>query len=51
MRATKEIVRRMRERAAAVDDEDLMALCYGSADFQEGLDAFLTKRPPKFAGR
>jgi enoyl-CoA hydratase len=51
MRATKEIVRRMREQAAGVDDKDLIALCYGSADFQEGLDAFLTKRTPKFAGR
>jgi enoyl-CoA hydratase/carnithine racemase len=51
MRATKEIVRRMRERASAIDDKDLIALCYGSADFQEGLDAFLTKRTPKFAGR
>jgi enoyl-CoA hydratase len=51
MRATKEIVRRMREGAAGINDKDLIALCYGSADFQEGLDAFLTKRTPKFAGR
>jgi enoyl-CoA hydratase len=51
MRAAKEVVRRLRERGASIDDKDLVAMCYGSADFQEGLDAFLTKRQPKFAGR
>jgi enoyl-CoA hydratase/carnithine racemase len=51
MRAGTEVVRRMRERFAAVEDQDLIALCYGSADFREGLDAFLAKRPPRFAGR
>ncbi|MFZ1106308.1 MAG: enoyl-CoA hydratase [Hyphomicrobiaceae bacterium] len=51
MRAGKEVVRRMREKFAAVEDKDMVALCYGSSDFREGLDAFLAKRPPKFAGR
>lgn len=51
MRAAKEAVRRLRARAFEVEDKDLIALCYGSDDFREGLDAFLSKRPPNFAGK
>jgi enoyl-CoA hydratase/carnithine racemase len=51
MMAGKEIVRRLRERFGGIEDKDLVALCYGSADFREGLRAFLAKRPPKFTGR
>jgi enoyl-CoA hydratase/carnithine racemase len=51
MRAGKEVVRRMRARFADINDRDLIELCYGSADFREGRDAFLAKRAPRFTGR
>ena len=48
MRATKEALRRMRDTLPP--DEDLIRLCYSSRDFKEGMDAFLTKRPPCWTG-
>ncbi len=48
---TKELLRRIREAAPKVDDHDLVAKVYTSADFREGLDAFLTKRKPTWTGR
>jgi len=50
MRATKEGLRRL-EAADAVDDGDLVAECYTSADFKEGIEAFLAKRRPVWRGR
>jgi enoyl-CoA hydratase/carnithine racemase len=44
-------MRRIREAAPKVDDHDLVAKVYTSADFREGLDAFLTKRQPTWTGR
>jgi enoyl-CoA hydratase len=32
-------------------DEDLIRMCYMSEDFREGMEAFLGKRAPVWAGR
>jgi enoyl-CoA hydratase len=48
MRATKLALHRLRENLPP--DEDLIRLCYTSRDFREGMDAFLTKRPPEWEG-
>jgi enoyl-CoA hydratase/carnithine racemase len=51
--ATKEMVRRIQaaRRLPAEQGDDLIALCYGSEDFREGIASFLAKRPPRFEGR
>ena len=37
--------------AAATDTDDLLRACYGSADFREGVRAFLGHRAPRWQGR
>ena len=48
LRATKEALARLRPPAES--GEDLVVMCYRSADFQEGMEAFLAKRPPQWRG-
>ena len=50
LRATKEGLRRLQRRLTREEAEDLILMCYMSADFREGMDAFLDKRPPRWRG-
>jgi enoyl-CoA hydratase len=52
LRATKEMIRRItaERRLAPGADHDLITLCYTSADFREGVAAFLAKRKPTWTG-
>lgn len=51
LRATKEAMRRLRLAARAVEGDDLVAMCFTSADFREGVESFLARRPARWTGR
>ena len=51
IQATKELLRRLRHSGPKVDDSDWVGRVYTSADFKEGMEAFLAKRPPRWQGR
>jgi enoyl-CoA hydratase/carnithine racemase len=50
LRATKEALRRLQDKIAPGDGDDLVVMCYMSGDFREGMEAFLAKRPAHWRG-
>ncbi|MEC7208152.1 MAG: hypothetical protein VXW11_03595, partial [Pseudomonadota bacterium] len=50
IKATLTGIRRLRAATPLPDDHDLITMCFGSADFKEGVSAFFEKRPADWSG-
>lgn len=53
IQASKEMIRRIqvRRRLPPEEGHDLIAMCYTSTDFKEGIEAFLGRRRPEWRGK
>ena len=51
LRATKQALKRLREPLRLIEGDDLVAMCFTSADFAEGVESFLNRRPARWQGR
>ncbi|MCX8133606.1 MAG: enoyl-CoA hydratase [Roseococcus sp.] len=51
LRATKLALKRLREPLRAIEGDDLVAMCFTSRDFREGVESFLARRPALWQGR
>ncbi len=51
LRASKELYRRILRAGDPIDERDILASCYTSADFHEGVAAFFEKRRPNWRDR
>ncbi len=51
MSVTKSLLRRIRDSGNPIDDTPEIAKIYTSADFKEGMEAFLGKRKPNWQGK
>ncbi len=51
IRSLKESIRRLTAHGRPEEVDELILMCYLSADFKEGVAAFLDKRPPRWTGR